>query len=58
VKSQDPDEIWAVYERMHRRRGAECGLASAEAYQLVEAKEGCPRLPVEFRKPSRQAQQP
>jgi LmbE family N-acetylglucosaminyl deacetylase len=48
-KSQNPDEIWAVHERMHRRRGAECGVQFAEAYLLVEAKEGCPLLPVEFR---------
>jgi hypothetical protein len=33
---------------MHRRRGAECGVAFAEAYCLVEAKEGCPLLPVSF----------
>jgi LmbE family N-acetylglucosaminyl deacetylase len=36
-KSQDPDEIWTVHERMHRRRGAECGVQFAEAYSLVEA---------------------
>jgi hypothetical protein len=33
---------------MHRRRGAECGVEFAEAYSLVEAKEGCPLLPVKF----------
>ena len=49
-KSQDPDEIWTVHDRMHRRRGTECGLTFAEAYTLVEAKEGCPLLPVPFRK--------
>ena len=48
-KSQGPDEIWKVHEQMHRRRGAECGVEYAEAYKLVEAKEGCPRLPVPFR---------
>lgn len=48
-KSQDPDEIWRAHERMHRRRGAECGVEFAEAYQLVEAKPGCPLLPVSFR---------
>jgi N-acetylglucosamine malate deacetylase 1 len=47
-KSQGPDEIWKVHERMHRRRGAECGVKYAEAYKLVEAKEGCPLLPVPF----------
>ena len=48
-KSQGPEEIWQVHERMHRRRGAECGVEYAEAYKLVEAKEGCPLLPVSFR---------
>jgi N-acetylglucosamine malate deacetylase 1 len=48
-KSQGPDEIWQVHERMHRRRGAECGVEYAEAYKLVETKEGCPLLPVPFR---------
>src|SRR5262249_7375813 len=49
-KSQEPEAIWQAHERMHRRRGAECGVPSAEAYSLVEAKEGCPLLPVEFLK--------
>jgi LmbE family N-acetylglucosaminyl deacetylase len=47
-KSQGPDAIWAGHERMHRRRGAECGVAFAEAYSLVEAKPGCALLPVTF----------
>jgi LmbE family N-acetylglucosaminyl deacetylase len=47
-KSQDPAEIWEFHERMHRQRGAECGAEYAEAYTLVEAKEGCPLLPVTF----------
>jgi LmbE family N-acetylglucosaminyl deacetylase len=47
-KSQGPAEIWEVHERMHRRRGAECGVEFAEAYSLVEAKDGCPLLPVSF----------
>jgi LmbE family N-acetylglucosaminyl deacetylase len=47
-KSQEPGDIWQVHERMHRRRGAECGVEYAEAYRLVEAKEGCPPLPVSF----------
>src|SRR5262249_28823623 len=29
-KSQEPSEIWEVHERMHRRRGAECGFLHAE----------------------------
>jgi LmbE family N-acetylglucosaminyl deacetylase len=48
-KSQGPEEIWQVHERMHRRRGAQCGVPYAEAFKLVEAKEGCPLLPVPFR---------
>lgn len=47
-KSQLPETIWAAHERMHRKRGAECGVEFAEAYSLVEAKEGCPLLPVPF----------
>jgi LmbE family N-acetylglucosaminyl deacetylase len=48
-RSQEPGAIWQAHERMHRRRGAECGVEFAEAYSLVEAKEGCPLLPVPFR---------
>jgi LmbE family N-acetylglucosaminyl deacetylase len=48
-KSQKPSKIWELHERMHRRRGAECGTEFAEAYSLVEAKPGCPLLPVMFR---------
>ena len=33
---------------MHRARGAECGVPFAEAYDLVEAKQGCALLPVTF----------
>jgi LmbE family N-acetylglucosaminyl deacetylase len=47
-KSQNPEEIWQTHERMHRRRGAECGVEYAEAFRLVEAKRGCPLLPVAF----------
>jgi LmbE family N-acetylglucosaminyl deacetylase len=47
-KSQEPESIWAAHERMHRRRGAECGVEFAEAYSLVEAKQGCPLLPAVF----------
>jgi N-acetylglucosamine malate deacetylase 1 len=46
--SQDPDSIWKFHDSMHRRRGAECGAAFAEAYDLVEAKPGWPVLPVKF----------
>jgi hypothetical protein len=47
-KSQEPETIWEAHERMHRRRGAEGGVEYAEAYSLVEAKEGSPLLPVVF----------
>ncbi len=47
-KSQEPEAIWRDHERMHRRRGSQCGAESAEAYSLVEAKPGCPLLPVTF----------
>jgi N-acetylglucosamine malate deacetylase 1 len=47
-KSQEPASIWEAHDRMHRRRGAECGVEFAEAYSLVEAKEGCSLLPVSF----------
>jgi LmbE family N-acetylglucosaminyl deacetylase len=48
-KSQEPDKIWEFHERMHRRRGADCGTQFAEAYSLLEAKPGCSLLPVKFR---------
>jgi LmbE family N-acetylglucosaminyl deacetylase len=48
-KSQDPASIWEAHERMHRHRGSESGVEFAEAYSLVEAKAGCPLLPVTFR---------
>ena len=47
-KSQEPDGIWTAHERMHRQRGSECAREYAEAYTLVEAKTGCPLLPVTF----------
>src|SRR5207248_712781 len=47
-KSQEPEAIWEAHERMHHRRGAECGVEFAEAYSLVEVKPGCPLLPVKF----------
>jgi N-acetylglucosamine malate deacetylase 1 len=49
-KSQEPDAIWKDHERMHLRRGAECGVKYAEAYALVEPKEGCSLMPVTFLK--------
>jgi N-acetylglucosamine malate deacetylase 1 len=47
-RSQEPESIWQAHERMHHRRGTECGVEFAEAYSLVEAKSGCPLLPVTF----------
>ena len=47
-ESQKPDSFWLVHEAMHRRRGEECGVKSAEAYFLVEARNGRPLLPVSF----------
>ncbi len=47
-QSQDPNEIWEVHEKMHRRRGAECGVRYAEAYVLIKPKPNAALLPVEF----------
>ena len=47
-QSQHPEGFWAVHERMHARRGGECGVECAEAYSLVEAKPGRALLPVRF----------
>ena len=47
-RSQGPEDIWKAHEAMHRRRGTECGVEFAEAFRLVEAKKGCPLLPVKF----------
>jgi LmbE family N-acetylglucosaminyl deacetylase len=48
-KSQDPQGYWwPMHEKMHRDRGAECGVEYAEAYLLVEPKPGCALLPVQF----------
>jgi LmbE family N-acetylglucosaminyl deacetylase len=49
-KSQAQYNLWQVQDNMHRRRGQECGVPYAEAYVLVEAKKGCPLLPVTFLK--------
>ncbi len=47
--SQRPDLLWRDHDAMHRHRGQECGCRRAEAYFLLEAKDGCPLLPVTFR---------
>lgn len=46
LKSQDPAALWAIHDNMHLERGKECGVERAEAFFLVEAKPGCPLLPV------------
>ena len=46
LKSQDPVTGWAVHDSMHAKRGKQCGVPYAEAFRLVEAKPGCPLLPV------------
>lgn len=48
--SQNPAEIWAAHEVMHRRRGAECGVERAEAYTLLAAKPEGKLLPLPFLK--------
>lgn len=48
IKSQSDWNLWQSHEKMHCRRGAECGVEHAEAYFLVEAKPDCPLLPVQF----------
>lgn len=48
IVSQDPAELWTMHDKMHRSRGKECGKTRAEAYFLLEAKKGCPLLPVKF----------
>ena len=49
-ESQKPEGFWAVHEAMHRRRGAECGVAHAEAYLLIETGTRKSLLPVSFLK--------
>jgi N-acetylglucosamine malate deacetylase 1 len=46
LKSQDPVTGWAVHDAMHAERGKQCGVRFAEAFHLIEAKPGCPLLPV------------
>jgi N-acetylglucosamine malate deacetylase 1 len=47
-KSQASYDLWEVQDNMHVERGKECGVKYAEAFFLVEAKPGCPLLPVPF----------
>ena len=48
ISTPKPGESRRKVEELLRRRGAECGVERAEAFSLVEAKEGCPLLPVPF----------
>ena len=57
LKSQDPDALWKIHDKMHVERGKECGVKYAEAFVLTEAKPGCPLLPVPFIQKSRQTSQ-
>lgn len=52
-KSQASYNLWDVQDNMHAQRGKECGSQYAEAFFLVEAKPGCPLLPLQVlpRKP-------
>jgi hypothetical protein len=47
-REESLETFWACHDAMHRRRGAECGVAFAEAYWLVEAKPDAALLPVTF----------
>ena len=49
LTSQGPAAGWVDQERIHAKRGKECGVPYAEAFFLVEAKPGCPLLPVPVR---------
>lgn len=45
--SQKPETIWETHHGPSQlRRGKECGVLNAEAYHLLEAKEGCQLLPL------------
>ena len=50
-QSPAPPNFWKNHEQMHLDRGAECGRRYAEALFLVEAKPGCPLLPLELLPP-------
>ena len=50
-QSQKPEEVWAVHEAMHRRRGKKCGVAYAEAYTLAGRAENGSTLPLAFLQP-------
>lgn len=45
-QSQKPERIWVDQDDVQRRRGEECGVHFAEAFQLAEPLAGRPQLPV------------
>jgi WD40 repeat protein/LmbE family N-acetylglucosaminyl deacetylase len=47
-RSQNPDGIWQAHDAMHRRRGAEAGVAFAEAYIRADGSRERPKLPLPF----------
>jgi N-acetylglucosamine malate deacetylase 1 len=54
-RSQAHYNLWDLHDNMHVQRGKECGAKYAEAFFLVEAKPGCPLLPLSFRPIAHQA---
>jgi LmbE family N-acetylglucosaminyl deacetylase len=51
--SQDPAAIWEVHDAMQRRRGAEAGVRSAEAYVRADSARERPQLPLPLLSPKR-----
>jgi LmbE family N-acetylglucosaminyl deacetylase len=47
-QSQKPGDIWEVHEAMHRRRGAEAGIPSAECFIRADSTRERPKLPLRF----------
>jgi hypothetical protein len=52
-QSQKPDSIWEVHDKMHRRRGTECGVQYAEAYIQASPLKAGPELPLPFLRPQK-----
>lgn len=44
--SQEPETIWREHDRMHKRRGEECGVEFAEGYCIPCPQRELPVLPV------------
>jgi LmbE family N-acetylglucosaminyl deacetylase len=47
-QSQKPGDIWEAHDAMHRRRGTEAGVKSAEAFVRAESTRERPKLPLPF----------